>query len=38
MIVFDVKDIIGLVITLVGLIWIVISVCFEKKNKNKKKD
>ena len=36
MIVFDVKDIIGLVITLVGLIWIVISVCFEKKNKNDK--
>lgn len=36
MIVFDVKDIIGLVITLVGLIWIVIGVCFEKKNKNKK--
>ena len=36
MIVIDIKDIIGLVVTFVGLIWIVISVCFEKKNKNKK--
>ena len=35
MIIIDVKDIIGLVVTLVGLILIVIGVCFEKKNKKK---
>lgn len=28
------KDIIGLSILLIGLIWIVLSVCFEKKNKD----
>lgn len=33
MIIIDLKDIFGLSILLIGLIWI-ISVCFEKKNKN----
>lgn len=34
MIIIDFKDIIGLSILLIGLIWIVLSVCFEKKNKD----
>ena len=34
MIIIDFKDIIGLSILLIGLIWIIISVCFEKKNKD----
>ena len=34
MIYINFKDIIGLSILLIGLIWIVLSVCFEKKNKD----
>lgn len=34
MIIIDFKDIIGLSILLIGLIWIIISVCFKKKNKD----
>lgn len=33
MIIIDFKDIIGLFILLIGLIWIVLSVYFERKNK-----
>ena len=35
MIIIDFKDVIGLSILLIGLIWITISVCFKKKKKNK---
>lgn len=31
MIIIDFKDIIGLSILLIGLIWIIIRVCFKKK-------
>lgn len=34
MIIIDFKDIIGLSILLIGLIWIIISVCFKKKDKD----
>lgn len=34
MIIIDFKDIIGLSILLVGLIWIIISACFKKRNKD----
>lgn len=34
MIIIDFKDIIGLSILLIGLIWIIISVCFKKNNKD----
>lgn len=34
MIIIDFKDIIGLSILLIALIWIIISVCFKKKNKD----
>lgn len=33
MIIIDFKDIIGLTILLIGLIWIIISACFTKKKK-----
>lgn len=31
MIIIDFKDIIGLSVLLIGLVWIIISVCFKKK-------
>lgn len=34
MIIIDFEDIIGLSILLIGFIWIIISVCFKKKNKD----
>ncbi len=34
MIIIDFKDIIGLSILLIGIIYIIISICIEKKNKN----
>ena len=33
MIIIDFKDVIGLSIVLIAIIWIIISVCFEKKKK-----